>query len=52
MFLDGITKSLGGSNIRNCHLIASRRGDQVHRLTRFARGDPVVLLAGGGDGGL
>lgn len=22
MFLDGITKSLGGSNIRNCHLIA------------------------------
>jgi aspartate aminotransferase len=24
MFLDGITKSLGGSNIRNCHLIASQ----------------------------
>jgi len=23
MFLDGITKSLGGSNIRNCHLLAS-----------------------------
>ena len=23
MFLDGITKSLGGSNIRNCHLVAS-----------------------------
>jgi aspartate aminotransferase len=23
IFLDGITKSLGGSNIRNCHLIAS-----------------------------
>lgn len=23
MFLDGITKSLGGSNIRNCHIIAS-----------------------------
>jgi aspartate/methionine/tyrosine aminotransferase len=22
MFLDGVTKSLGGSNIRNCHLIA------------------------------
>jgi aspartate/methionine/tyrosine aminotransferase len=22
MFLDGITKSLGGSNIRNCHLLA------------------------------
>ncbi len=22
MFLDGITKSLGGSNIRNCHLVA------------------------------
>lgn len=25
MFLDGITKSLGGSNIRNCHLIASEK---------------------------
>ncbi len=25
MFLDGITKSLGGSNIRNCHLIASEQ---------------------------
>jgi aspartate aminotransferase len=25
MFLDGITKSLGASNIRNCHLIASER---------------------------
>lgn len=24
MFLDGITKSLGASNIRNCHLIASQ----------------------------
>jgi len=24
MILDGITKSLGGSNIRNCHLIASQ----------------------------
>ena len=23
LFLDGLTKSLGGSNIRNCHLIAS-----------------------------
>lgn len=23
MFLDGITKSLGGSNLRNCHLIAN-----------------------------
>ena len=23
IFLDGVTKSLGGSNIRNCHLIAS-----------------------------
>lgn len=23
MFLDGITKSLGGSNVRNCHLIAN-----------------------------
>jgi len=29
MFLDGITKSLGGSNIRNCHLIASEE------VTRF-----------------
>lgn len=25
MFLDGITKSLGGSNIRNCHLIADEK---------------------------
>lgn len=25
MFLDGITKSLGGSNIRNCHLIADKK---------------------------
>ena len=25
MFLDGLTKSLGGSNIRNCHLIASEK---------------------------
>lgn len=24
MFLDGITKSLGGSNIRNCHLVTSQ----------------------------
>lgn len=24
MFLDGITKSLGASNVRNCHLIASK----------------------------
>jgi aspartate/methionine/tyrosine aminotransferase len=29
MFLDGITKSLGGSNIRNCHLIAN---DEVTRF--------------------
>jgi aspartate/methionine/tyrosine aminotransferase len=29
MFLDGITKSLGGSNIRNCHLIA---GEEACRL--------------------
>jgi len=29
MFLDGITKTLGGSNIRNCHLIASPQ------VTRF-----------------
>jgi aspartate aminotransferase len=25
MFLDGITKSLGASNVRNCHLIASEK---------------------------
>lgn len=25
VFLDGITKSLGGSNIRNCHLIANNK---------------------------
>ncbi len=25
MFLDGITKSLGGSNIRNCHLLADEQ---------------------------
>jgi aspartate/methionine/tyrosine aminotransferase len=28
MFLDGITKSLGGSNIRNCHLIADESVNQ------------------------
>jgi aspartate aminotransferase len=28
MFLDGITKSLGGSNIRNCHLIASEEASK------------------------
>ena len=26
MFLDGLTKSLGASNIRNCHLIAPEKG--------------------------
>ncbi len=35
MFLDGITKSLGASNIRNCHLIASRGGDQIYRCPCF-----------------
>jgi aminotransferase len=34
MFLDGITKSLGGSNIRNCHLIASE--DVVKFITARA----------------
>ena len=30
MFLDGLTKSLGASNVRNCHLIAS---DEVIKFT-------------------
>ena len=34
MFLDGLTKSLGGSNIRNCHLIASE--DVVKFITARA----------------
>jgi aspartate/methionine/tyrosine aminotransferase len=49
MFLDGITKSLGGSNIRNCHLLAD---DQVHRGARFAHGHAIVLFAGSRDGRL
>jgi len=32
MFLDGITKSLGGSNIRNCHLIVS---DEVAKFVNI-----------------
>jgi aspartate aminotransferase len=39
MFLDGITKSLGGSNIRNCHLIAS---DEVVKFT-VARASHTVM---------
>ena len=42
MFLDGITKSLGGSNIRNCHLIASDRSGQVHRGPGLAYGDALL----------
>lgn len=39
MFLDGITKSLGASNIRNCHLIASEQ------VTKFivARASHTVM---------
>jgi aspartate/methionine/tyrosine aminotransferase len=39
MFLDGLTKSLGGSNIRNCHLIAS---DEVIKFT-VARASHSVI---------
>ncbi len=39
MFLDGLTKSLGGSNIRNCHLIAS---EEVIKYT-VARASHGVL---------
>ena len=39
MFLDGLTKSLGGSNIRNCHLIAS---DEVVKFT-VARASHTVM---------
>ncbi len=39
MFLDGITKSLGGSNIRNCHLIAS---DEVIKYI-LARASHTVM---------
>lgn len=39
MFLDGITKSLGGSNIRNCHLIAS---EEVVKFT-VARASHAVI---------
>lgn len=34
MFLDGLTKSLGGSNVRNCHLVAST--DVVKHITSHA----------------
>jgi aspartate aminotransferase len=39
MFLDGITKSLGASNIRNCHLIAS---EEVIQYT-VARASHAVI---------
>lgn len=39
MFLDGITKSLGASNIRNCHLIAS---EDVIKFT-VARASHAVI---------
>jgi aspartate aminotransferase len=39
MFLDGITKSLGASNIRNCHLIAS---EEVVKFT-VARASHAVI---------
>jgi aspartate/methionine/tyrosine aminotransferase len=39
MFLDGLTKSLGGSNIRNCHLIAS---EEVVKFT-VARASHAVI---------
>jgi aspartate/methionine/tyrosine aminotransferase len=39
MFLDGITKSLGASNIRNCHLIAS---DEVIKFI-IARASHTVM---------
>jgi aspartate aminotransferase len=39
MFLDGITKSLGASNIRNCHLIAS---EEVVKYT-VARASHAVI---------
>ena len=39
MFLDGITKSLGGSNIRNCHLIAN---EDVVKFT-VARASHTVI---------
>jgi aspartate aminotransferase len=39
MFLDGLTKSLGGSNVRNCHLIAN---EEVVRFT-VARASHAVI---------
>lgn len=39
MFLDGITKSLGGSNVRNCHLIAS---EEVIKFTT-ARASHAII---------
>ena len=39
MFLDGLTKSLGASNIRNCHLIAS---DEVVKFS-VARASHTVM---------
>jgi aspartate aminotransferase len=39
MFLDGITKSLGASNVRNCHLVAS---EEVVKFT-VARASHAVI---------
>lgn len=39
IFMDGITKSLGASNIRNCHLIA---GEQVVRLVTARASHGVI----------
>jgi aspartate aminotransferase len=39
MFLDGLTKSLGASNVRNCHLIAS---EEVSKFT-VARASHTVM---------
>ena len=51
MFLDGITKSLGAPNIRNCHLIAS---EEVIKfiVARAAYGDAILYLPGRRHGSL
>lgn len=45
MFLDGITKSLGGSNIRNCHLIANSEVIQFI-VSRASHGVIPAFFAG------
>ena len=52
MFLDGITKSLGGSNVRNCHLIASEDVVKFIVAPRLAYGHAHFLFAGRGNGRL